>query len=140
MSTLYFCTFVRFLLLYFIRTFHTNFYVKSGVSSSKNGLVMPNLVFSAIPLLLQSRFCLKASRQVHRLHGQISPVPDVPQILFTPQNVAIDQGINLRVVLTPRIATSTIIVVEIVRITFILFVSHQTSLKVTAHTEHTHTS
>ena len=97
MSTLYFCTF---LYLYFVRTFHTNFYAKSGVSSSKNERVMLNFVFSTVSLLLplRSGLCLKASRQGHLLHCQISPVPDVPQILFTPQNVAINQGINLRVV------------------------------------------
>ena len=110
MSTLYFCTFLH---LYFVRTVHTNFYAKSGVSSSKNELVMLNLVFSAVPLLLRSRFCLKASRQGHLLHRQISPVPDVPQILFTPQNVAIDQGINLSVVATSYIIhTATPIVVK----------------------------
>ena len=51
---------------------------------------------------LRSRLCLKASRQGHLLHHQISPVPDIPQNLFTPQNVAIDQGINLRVVPTSQ--------------------------------------
>ena len=44
---------------------------------------MLNLIFSAVSLLLQSRLCLKASRQGHLLHCQISPVPDVPQIQVT---------------------------------------------------------
>ena len=51
---------------------------------------------------LRSRLCLKASRQGHLLHHQISPVPDVPQISFTPQNVAINQGIHLRVIPTSQ--------------------------------------
>ena len=42
----------------------------------------------------------KASGYGHLLHHPISPFPDVPQILFTPQNVAIDQGINLKLVPT----------------------------------------
>ena len=99
MSTLYFCTFLH---LYFVRTVHTKFYAKSGVSISKNERVMLNLVFSAVPLIHRSRLYLKASRQGHLLHRQISPVPNVSQILFTPQNVAIDQGINLRVVPTSQ--------------------------------------
>ena len=89
-----------FLHFYFVRTVHTNFYAKSAVSSSKNECIMLYLVFSAIPLLLRSLLCLKASRQGHLLNFQISLVPEVPQILFTPQNVAIDQAINLRVVPT----------------------------------------
>ena len=84
---------------------------------------MLNLVFSVAPLLLRSRLCLKASREGDLLHCQLSPVPHVPQILLTPQNVAINQGINLRV------ALAALIVVEVVRSRFILFVSHQTSLK-----------
>ena len=99
MSTLYFCTFLH---LYFVRTVHTKFYAKSGVSISKNERVMLNLVISAVPLIHRSRLYLKASRQGHLLHRQISPVPDVSQISFTPQNVAIDQGINLRVVPTSQ--------------------------------------
>ena len=50
MSTLYFCTF---LYLYFVRTVHTNFYAKFGVSSSKSEHVMLNLGFSAVLLLLR---------------------------------------------------------------------------------------
>ena len=96
MSTLYFCNFLN---LYFV---HTNFYGKTGVSSLKNECIMLNLVFSAVPLLLRSRLCLKAFRQGHLLYRQISPVPDVPQISLTPQNVAINQGINLRVVPTSQ--------------------------------------
>ena len=95
MSALYFCTFLH---LYFVRTVNTKFYAKYGVSISKNERVMLNLVISAVTLIHQSRLYLKASRQGHLLHRQISPVPDVSQISFTPQNVAIDQGINLRVV------------------------------------------
>ena len=106
-----------FLHLYFVRTVHTNYYAKSAVSSSKNECVMLYLVFSDIPLLLRPLLCLKAFRQGHHLvntsllllclpneghllNFQISLVPEVPQISFTPQNVAIDQGINLRVVPT----------------------------------------
>ena len=62
--------FCTFLHLYFVQIVHTNFCAKSGVSSSKNEHVMFNLVFSAVLLLLGS------------------------------QNVAIDQGIYLRVVPT----------------------------------------
>ena len=92
--------FEHFILFYFViwSDSHMNFHAKSGVSSSKNECVMLNLVFSAIPLLLRSRLCLKGSRQGHLLHCQISPVSDVPQISFTSHNVAIDWGINLRVV------------------------------------------
>ena len=99
MSTLYFCTFLH---LYFCQTVHTNIYAKSGFSSSKYDRVMLNLVFSAVPLLLWSCLCLKASRQGHLLHRQISPVPDVPQILFTPQNVSLYQWINLKVAPTSQ--------------------------------------
>ena len=80
----------------FVQTVHTNFHAKSGVSNSKNERVIINLVFSAIPLIIRSLLCLKASRWGHLLHRQISSVPDVPQILFTPQNIAIEQGIYLR--------------------------------------------
>merc|ERR1712105_99402 len=97
MSILYFCTFSW---LYFVRTVHTKLYAKSRVSSSKNKRVSLNLVFSAFKLLLRSHLCLKASRWGHLLHCQISLVPGVSQISFTPQNVAIDKGINLRVVPT----------------------------------------
>ena len=44
--------------------------------------------------------CLKASRKGHLLNTQLSLVPGVPQILFTPQNIAIDQGTNSKVVPT----------------------------------------
>ena len=69
MSTLYFCTFLH---LYFVRTVNTKFYAKSGVSISKNERVMLNLVFQIVTFSI-ARY-----------------------LPFTPQNIAIDQGINLK--------------------------------------------
>ena len=82
------------------RTVHTDFYAKSAVSSSRIEHVLLYLVISANPLPLRYYLCLKASRKGHLLNTQISLVPGVPQILFTPQTIAIDQGTNSKVVPT----------------------------------------
>ena len=63
---------------------------------------MSELCLLQYSLLLRSRLCLKGSRQGHLLRCHISQVSNIPQISFTPQNVAIDKGINLRVVPTSQ--------------------------------------
>ena len=45
-------------------------------------------------------FVFKGFRKGHLLNTQLSLVPGVPQILSTPQNIAIDQGTNSKVVPT----------------------------------------
>ena len=99
MSTLYFCTFLH---LYFVQTVHKNFYAKSGISSSLNERVMLNLVFSAVSLLLRPpvSFVFEGFQI-----GSPSLSPDIsgsgcPTNFVTPQIVAINQEINLRVVPT----------------------------------------
>ena len=127
MSTLYFCTF---LYSYFVRTVHTNFYAKSGVSSFKNERVMFNLVISAVLLLLRPpvSFVFEGFQI-----GSPSSSPDIsgsrcPTKIFHPSKCCC----------WPRIASAALIVVHS---RFILFVSHQTSLKyiqVTSTEPHTH--
>ena len=61
--------FVHFVLLYFVRTVHTNFHAKSGLCSSKNERVMLNLVFGAVPFralphVTNLHIELRASRQL----------------------------------------------------------------------------
>ena len=60
---------------------------------------MLNLGFSAISLLLRPpvSFVFEGFQIGSPFPSRYISGPDVPQILFTPQNVAIDQGINLRV-------------------------------------------
>jgi hypothetical protein len=57
-----------FVLLYFVRTVHTNFHAKSGLCSSRNEWVMLNLVFAPPPLrsipVTNLRIELRASRQL----------------------------------------------------------------------------
>ena len=63
---------------------------------------MLNLVFSAVLLLLRPlvSFVLEGFQIVSPSSSPDVSVPNVSQVLFTPQNVAINQGINLRVVPT----------------------------------------
>ena len=69
-----------------------------------------------------SRLCLNPSKHGHFLLCRIFPVSVNPKILFTNQNVANDQGINLRVVQPPKIPVATLI----------LFISHQLTNQKTA--------
>ena len=87
---------------------------------------------------LRSHPCLNASRQGHPPHRQTPPAPDVPQILLTPKMLLSTRGPIQEQSPTLRIAQSALTVVKVVRIRFIPFVSLQTSLKLAAHTEHTH--
>ena len=52
------------------------------------------------PPPLPVSFVFKGFPKGNLLNTQISMVPDVPQILFTPQDIAIDQGTNSKVVPT----------------------------------------
>ena len=51
-----------------------------------------------VQCIKQSRLCLESSKQGYFLPCRITPMSVIPKNLFTPQNVANDQGINLRVV------------------------------------------
>ena len=109
-----------------------------SLAQKMSGVIL-NLVISAVSPPPPMSVVFEGFQIGSILHSQISPGPDVPQFLFTPQNVAIDQGINLRVVPT---SSPALIVVEVIRSRFILFVSHQTSLKEYSNdrTHRTHTS
>ena len=101
MSTLYFCTF--YICSLFGQSIRTSMQNLESLAQKVSMLcsIQDSLPFRSSSALW-SRLCLKASRQGHLIYHQISPSPDVPQNLFTPQNVAIDQGINLRVVPTSQ--------------------------------------
>ena len=119
MSTFHFCTFIH---LYFVRRVHTNFYAKSGVSSSKNERVMLNLVFSAVSLLLHPpvMFVFEGFQI-----GSPCSSPDISASRCPIKFVHPSKHCY------PWIASAALIVVEVVRSRFILFVSHPTSLIVT---------